>query len=82
MAILIVGTSISECSNCPGISVDPYADAHTQNFAGLTVYSEELAESTTPCGETYTAISTMYVGMDESVAAMRPDLEFVPMGSW
>ena len=77
MSTLFIDNWSSECSNCPGISVDPLAPAHTENLGGMTKMSAETAKVHVPCGETYTHLSSHYYGTKEACVSLRPDLLWI-----
>ena len=64
-ATLVVGGFRSTCSACRR-NADPYESAHLNE-----------AMQGPGCGAVYTAISSSYVGMDERLREMRPDLPLV-----
>lgn len=69
MAVLVVSHWKSECSNCPGSSVDPSEENHLTNYNGRGYLNA-------PCGERYTSIVSCYLNEEEIVKAMRPDLPY------
>lgn len=69
-ATLVIGRSSSQCNNC-GNGADPHAKSHDE-LMGYGIRGPG-------CGITWTHVATMYVGMDDVVAKLRPDLILIPI---
>lgn len=71
MSLLIINRTDSKCDEC-GRSCDPHEKSHETNLG----WNDEI-RAQPGCGTTYTQVSSDYMGMDETVQRMRPDLEWV-----
>ena len=67
MTTLFINISDSRCGNC-GKDADPYAEAHDRKLGW------NPGEG---CGAVFTHLSSDYVGFEDRVRKMRPDLIFV-----
>lgn len=68
--ILNIGLWHSRCENC-GIECDPSEKEHKTNLGQEEVRKEP------GCGVTYTHVTTYYIGLEERIKIMRPDLIFL-----
>lgn len=70
-AVLEIGTWSSRCGACSK-SANPHEETHTTVLG----YGGPHPPG---CGVRWTHVQATYTGMDDRVAALRPDLELIPM---
>ena len=68
---LFVNQSSSTCGNC-GDGCDPTSSTHDK-IVGYGHSGEQPG-----CGKTWKFITTGYLGAENAVKDMRPDLQFIP----
>jgi hypothetical protein len=71
MTLLIIDRVESMCDAC-GVNCDPHEKSHKTNLG----WSPEV-RAQPGCGAVYTQVTSNYIGMDDVIKAMRPDLEWV-----
>lgn len=75
-ATLFIDHWASKCGEC-GKGADPYEKKHKTALPGFN----RQGTHGKGCGVRWTHVSSNYIGMDERIAEMRPDLILIPVSA-